>query len=267
MLVSVYPLWEVEEGQDNAFISYYKPVEKTSDWSVIIFPGGAYSHLATHEGKNYAEFLNEHGISAFVVEYRVAPNHFPAPLLDARHAIRFVRSQQDTFDICPDKIAVMGSSAGGHLASLVSNYHEALPEEVSDPLREVAFLPNAQILCYPVISVADDFGHVNSGKNLLGEAYEAHVNAFCTQNLVSEKTPKAFIWHTFTDDGVSVLNSLSYVSKMKEFEVPAELHVFPVGHHGMGLGSDMVYATPETVPYYEYISVWGELLIRWIRSL
>ena len=145
MLMGVYPLWDFKCEPENPQISYYKPEKTSSDWSVVIFPGGGYHHRAEHEGKGYAEFLNEHGITAFVVDYRVIPNRFPAELSDARRAMRFVRKNAELFGIKKEKIAVMGSSAGGHLATLVSNYLGELPGEPYDEIDNEEFLANAQI--------------------------------------------------------------------------------------------------------------------------
>ncbi|MBE7036401.1 MAG: alpha/beta hydrolase [Ruminococcaceae bacterium] len=260
MLAGVYHLWDFECEPENPMISYYKPEEKISDWSVVIFPGGGYSHRAEHEGKGYAEFLNANGIAAFVVDYRVSPNRFPAELSDARRGIRFVRNRAEEFGIRKDKIAVMGSSAGGHLAALVSNYKEELPGEPFDIIDEEDYLPNAQILCYPVIRVTPDFGHTGSGKNLLGEDYEKLAEQFNLDGMVTEHTPPAFIWHTFNDGGVSVLNSLSYTEALYRHKVPTELHVFPEGPHGLGLAN----AEPRINPH---VAQWSELLIQWMKQL
>jgi acetyl esterase/lipase len=148
--MQTYNLWD-EKEQEDVIVEYYEPLKKSSDAAVIIFPGGGYTWLADHEGKGYAQLLNVFGISAFVVRYRVYPNFFPAPLLDARRAIRFVRFHADKFAINKNKILVMGSSAGGHLAALVSTYLEEIGEP-NDVLRQENFLPNGQILCYPLIS-------------------------------------------------------------------------------------------------------------------
>ncbi len=269
MIAGVYPLWNVDCEYENPVMTHYRPEEQISDWSVVIFPGGAYHHLAEHEGKGYAEFLNRNGINAFVVEYRVAPSHFPDQLLDARKAMRLVRHHGKEWGVNPSKVAVMGSSAGGHLAALVSTYTEELPEEATEALKDVPFLPDAQILCYPVIRVTADIGHVNSGENLFGDRYEQMKDDFCLDKLVRETTPRAFVWHTFTDDGVSVLNSLEYVKALREHDVSAEYHVFPCGPHGMGLAKDLNgrNGMDETAPEFVHVSQWGELLINWFKFI
>lgn len=260
MLAGVYPLWDFECETENPMISYYKPEEKTSDWSVVIFPGGGYHHRAEHEGKGYAEFLNSHGITAFVVDYRVTPNRFPVELSDARRGVRFVRQHAEEFGVVKNKIAVMGSSAGGHLAALVTNYKEVLPGEPYDEMDKEDYLPNAQILCYPVIRVIGDFGHTGSGHELLGENYETLAEQFNVDGLVTENTPQAFMWHTFSDGAVQVLNSLSYIEALYRYKVPTEFHMFPEGNHGLGLANADHRCNP-------HVAQWGELLIRWMKQL
>ncbi len=261
MLVSVYPLWNFECENETPMITHYKPEEKSSDWSVVIFAGGAYEMRADHEGKGYAEFLCANGINAFVVDYRITPCYFPAPLQDARRAVRLVRAKAAEFGIDPDKVAAMGSSAGGHLTATLSTYLEPLEGEEVDDLLAVSYLPNAQILCYPVIHVTEDFGHVLSGQNLLGDQYDALCDTFSLDKQVKENTPPAFIWHTFADDCVPVLNSLEYAKALKAKGISAEMHIFPEGHHGLGL-ADM-----EDTPMHRHVAQWSGLLLNWIKML
>ena len=151
---------------------YYYPTEKRkSDGAVVIFPGGAYVGHAQHEGQGYAEYLNSLGIDAFVCPYRCTPHYFPLPLLDARRAVRYVRTNAGKYGIDPTKIAVMGSSAGGHLAALISTYTAPIAFEDMDEIDKADCMPNASILCYPVIHFPDTTGvsHYGSYYNLLGE--------------------------------------------------------------------------------------------------
>ena len=261
MLASVYPLWHFECENENPVISHYKPEEKTSDWTVLILAGGGYELRADHEGKGYAEFLNNAGINAFVVDYRVNPSFFPAPLLDARRAMRFVRKNAERFDVNPEKIAIMGSSAGGHLVATLSTYLEPLSGEEKDDLRDVSYLPNAQILCYPVIHLTEDFGHAYSGHKLLGVEYDKWASVLSPDKLVTENTPQAFIWHTFSDNCVPVKNSIEYVRALEEKKVPAEFHMFPAGDHGLGLADE------QDTPVYRHVAQWSGLLLNWIKTL
>ena len=143
-------------------ITYYGAKDKTSDIAIVIFPGGGYGGRADHEGRGYAEFFNENGIDAFVCDYRVYPHHFPLPLLDARRAVRWVRYHADEYGINKDKILVIGSSAGGSLATLVSTYREPIEFEGVDEIDNESPFPNGQILCYPVVTLEnDDITHVD----------------------------------------------------------------------------------------------------------
>ena len=157
--MDIIQLWEnvpgYVDGGEKPYITYYPAENKKGDGAVIIFPGGGYAKRAPHEGKGYADYLTAQGISCFVLEYRVSPNRFPLPLLDARRAVRYVRANAEKYGIDPNKIAVMGSSAGGHLAAFVSTYLKPIDGEGADDLDTVDFRPNAQILCYPVIDIAE----------------------------------------------------------------------------------------------------------------
>ena len=216
MYTKMYKLWDDTSGfcEENPVIEYYKPQIKTTDMAVVIFPGGGYCCRAVHEGEGYAKFLAGFGITAFVVQYRVNPHVFPLPLLDARRGIRFVRYNAEKFGIDKNKIAVMGSSAGGHLAALVSTYLKHIDFEEEDAIDGESFLPNAQILCYPVINLFDkSIAHIGSGDNLIGIKYDALNSREIREELspsthVSKNTPQAFLWHTFEDKVVNVCNSL-----------------------------------------------------------
>lgn len=236
---------------------YYPAKEKKTDAAMIIFPGGGYTGLADHEGKDYATLLNEFGMDAFVLYYRVAPNAFPKPLLDARRAVRHVRANAEAYGIDPNKIAVMGSSAGGHLAALISNYRAALPEEAEDELLSVSPLPNASILCYPVVALSDlAVTHVGSCINLLGVGGLPRAKEVDPLYLVDEKTPPAFLWHTSDDAVVNVINSLRYGEALRRHGVPFEMHVFPHGLHGLGYTK-----APEN------IKAWTGLLRTWLDEI
>ena len=266
----VFKLWEDTPGicEEIPVIEYYKPEVKKSDAAVIIFPGGGYAHRAKHEGEGYAEFLNEHGISAFVVQYRVKPHRFPLELLDARRSVRYVRYFSDKFGIDKNKVCVMGSSAGGHLAALVSTYMDGIDFEDIDEIDKEDFLPNKQILCYPVITLGNKkITHIWSGINLLGEQY-ADLWEDCSPNLIAgENTPDAFIWHTFEDGAVNVINSLDYAKKLKELDKRVELHIFPDGPHGLGLAPYNPDADENANKVRKYASKWGDLLIKWFEYI
>lgn len=268
MYTEQFKLWDNTPGfhEEIPVIEYYKPENKTSDAAVLILPGGGYSGRAPHEGEDFALFLAEHGITAFVVQYRVKPSSFPLPLLDIRRGIRFARKNAEKFGIDKNKIAVMGSSAGGHLAALVSTYTNPIDFEDIDEIDNEDFLPNAQILCYPVINLYDkSITHIGSGNNLTGNNYEETNDKISRMKLspdllVSENTPQAFIWHTFEDQVVNVRNSLEYAVQLKNYNIPTEIHIFPHGVHGLGLAK-------KSTKIDNHVTVWGDLLLKWIKYI
>ena len=255
-----FELWEGDIpyyiGGERPTLTYY-PVyprsAKSGKGTVVICPGGGYSGRAPHEGRGYAEYLNSQGLDAFVLDYRVKPNVYPAALCDARRAIRFVRFNAEKFGIDPEKVAIMGSSAGGHLAAHASTFIGDIEGEAHDEIDKMDYVPNGQILCYPVISSDEAICHKGSYRNLLGEERYGERDKFSPDLLVSEKTPMAFIWHTMTDTGVLVSNSYRYAEALYKNGIKHELHVFPVGEHGQALGAHVAY-----------VREWTELLRRWL---
>ena len=254
-------LWEGEipgfiEEATVPMIHYYPAEKKRGSGCVVIFPGGGYRARAAHEGQGYAEFFAKNGLDSFVVDYRVNPTLFPYPLLDARRAVRFVRANAEKYGIDPAKIAVMGSSAGGHLAALVSTYKGKIDGEGVDALDEVDPFPNMQLLCYPVLDIN---GHPGSYLNLLGDRYPAH-RTVTPYYLADKSTPPMFLWHTATDKSVDVNNSFRYASRLHELDVNMEMHIYPCGGHGLGLGYH-----PEKNIDLPYIQNWSEHLISWLK--
>jgi acetyl esterase/lipase len=246
-----FKLWTNSE-QNKTEICYYPTTYKVSKGVVVIFPGGAYFCHADYEGEGYAAMINTLGLDAFVVHYRVLPERFPLPLLDARRAVRFIRANADKFGLDKDKMLVMGSSAGGHLAALLSTYYDEIEGECVDEIDREDYMPNGQILCYPVVCSDENVGHMGSYENLLGDKFHEK-DSLSPELLVSEKTPKAFIWHTSSDELVNVINSYRYAEALAEHDIPCELHVFPVGRHGSALAPNNVY-----------VSSWIELLRKWL---
>lgn len=266
MITQVFDLWNTVPGhcEETPIITHYCPDQASSDGAIVIFPGGGYHFRAPHEGEGYAKFLAGNGFHAFVVDYRVAPHTFPLPLLDARRGIQFVRYHAEKFGVDKKKIAVMGSSAGGHLAALVSTCTEPLAVEKADAVDAEDYRPNKQILCYPVINLYDtNICHRGSGDCLLGKERETLDDIIrrrrLTPSLLADETaPEAFIWHTFEDAGVSVQNSLEYASRLREYGVPTELHIFPHGVHGLGL-------TARSNALENHVAQWSDLLLHWLR--
>jgi acetyl esterase/lipase len=224
--------------------------------AVIVFPGGGYGGRAQHEGEPVARWLNEIGCSAFVANYRVAPYKHPYPLTDAQRAIRFVRYHAKEWNIDPDKIGILGFSAGGHLASTASTHFDYGNASASDPIDRMSSRPDASILCYPVITFGEHRHH-GSMVNLIGENPEEQLrNSLCNELQVTSETPPTFLWHTADDAAVPVENSFLYASSLSRSGVPFELHVFPHGRHGLGLAEGDAS-----------VSQWAGLCESWLRGI
>ncbi len=255
MSSEIIKLWG--NGEHDTTMTAYIPENKKSDGAVVIMPGGGYVIRADHEGKGYADFLNENGVIAFVCDYRVSPNRFPLPLLDARRAIRYIRYNAESFGLDKDKIFIMGSSAGGHLSAMTSTYIKEIDGENVDEIDKEDFRPNGQILCYPVIKLlGKGIAHLGSGANLLAEKQAEMGEELSPDLIADENTPKAFIWHTFEDAGVSVINSLDYAKKLKNVGVDVEMHIYPHGCHGLGLAANN-----------PHVSQWSNSLIKWLKYI
>ena len=222
--------------------------------AVIVCPGGGYGMRADHEGGPIAEWLQQAGITAFLLRYRVQPNRHPAPLLDVQRAIRTVRLRASEWNVDPDKIAVLGFSAGGHLTASAGTRYDAGNPSSDDPIERMSSRPNHLVLCYPVIAF-DRFGHVGSRDNLLGAgANEAQVEDQSCDRKVTAETPRAFLWHT-SDDHVSVDNSLAFGQALSRQGIPFDLHVYDEGRHGLGLAEED-----------ERIRTWTSLCESWLRK-
>ena len=220
---------------------------------VIVIPGGAYRLCAPHEGEPVARVINEAGIHAFVLNYRVAPYKHPAELSDALRAIRLVRHRAAEFGIAPDKIAVLGFSAGGHLAVSASEHFDYGRDD-GDEIDRESSRPDGAIFCYPVASLFPPYTHLESRSNLLGEAPDEQlVTSLSGPEAVRDDMPPVFMWHTFEDKSVRVENSLMMASALRQKNIPTELHVFPDGRHGLGLAA----AIPHTAQ-------WSQLLKNWL---
>lgn len=250
-------LWEKAAGVSETVptIVPYVPKNKKSDAAIIICPGGGYGALCDHEGAEYAKFFKKNGIVSFVLYYRVFPNVYPLPLNDSRRAVRFVRAHAEEYGINPEAIAIMGSSAGGHLAALTSTFCDKLPNENVDEIDKYSSEPNAQILCYPVIISPDsnNISHIGSYGCLLGSSDRKKEKSVDPSLLVTENTPPAFIWHTSDDGCVNVINSYMYATALKQKNVDVEMHIFPNGPHGLGLANNL-----------PHVAQWSDLLLNWL---
>ena len=249
-------LGHIEKPQYSLYLA---PEGNRTGQGVVIFPGGGYTILAAqHEGDDYAKWLNEQGITAILVKYRVSGNEasgygFPVPFLDARRAIRTMRTNAEAWGLKKDKIGVMGSSAGGHLASLcATRFGDAFAEEGKDEIDKLDCRPDFAVLIYPVISM-ENVGHSGSRTRLLGKKPSAErVKALSTDQQVSDRTPPCFLLTT-SDDGVDCRNSLMFAMACKEHKVPMALHLFEKGGHGYGLKGK------------GNVAVWPSLLEAWLK--
>jgi acetyl esterase/lipase len=242
-----FPLWAGDapgalgkEAKDIPTLTpYFAPPGKATGASFIICPGGGYAALAPHEGYQYALWLNEQGIAGFVLKYRLGSDGYrhPAMMQDVQRAIRYVRANAAKWNLDPNRIGVMGSSAGGHLASTALTHFDAGDPGASDPVDRVSSRPNLGVLCYPVITMGADT-HSGSKRNLLGDNADPNlVELLSNEKQVTSETPPVFIFHAVEDSAVKVENSMEFAAALRKHGVPFALHLYTKGAHGMGLGS------------------------------
>jgi len=234
---------ELIKNVQNPDIAVFLPAkEHATGEAVVICPGGGYHVLAYRwEGTDIARALNAKGIAAIVLKYRlpVSNNNIvrhKSPLLDAQRAMRLVRYHADKWNIKPNKIGIMGFSAGGHLASTLSTHYDQGNPKAVDAIEKLSCRPDFSILIYPVISFSDEFTHKGSAKALLGEnASQELINSFSNELQVTENTPPTFLVHSEDDTSVPIKNSLVYYEALQKKNVSAEMHLYPYGGHGYSL--------------------------------
>ncbi len=251
-------LWEgsrapySDESPEQAQPSLTAYPVSESHGAVIVCPGGGYVKKAPHEGAPVAEKINEAGISAFVLDYRVAPCNYNAPLADAQRAIRLLRY------IGYEKVGILGFSAGGHLACSAATLYDAGDDASTDPVERLSSRPDALVSCYSVVSFTS-FRHQGSLENLLGAEHKNDLSLlrrFSAELHVTEDTPPCFLWHTAEDGGVPVENSLNLAAALAHAGVPFEMHIYPHGRHGLGLAPD-----------HEDVRTWSEHMNTWLKGL
>jgi len=260
------PLWEGKTPgalgnttEDIPTLTIYMPPVTTGPMTaVIIAPGGGYRTLSMNkEGRLPANYLNTLGIAAFVLKYRLGPRyHHPIELGDIQRAIRTLRARAAEWRIDPARIGVMGFSAGGHLASTASTHFDAGNPTASDPIDRASSRPDFSILGYPVITLTEPWTHQGSKTMLLGETVDAAVaRGLSTDIRVTAETPPTFLFHTNADTAVPVENSVHYFLALRKAGVPAEMHIFKDGPHGVGLAMQ----DPA-------LSEWPKILANWLRA-
>lgn len=246
------------EAQDRPTLDIYLPEKaKAVGTAVIVCPGGGYGFLAVdHEGKQVAEWLNGHGVAAFVLKYRIAPRYrHPAPLQDAQRALRFVRANAADFGIRRERIGIWGFSAGGHLAATTATHFDKGASSSADLVERASSRPDFLILAYPVITFSENFMHRGSRDNLLGANPDLQlIENLSNERQVTAETPPTFLFHTNEDDGVPPENSIAFYTALRRAKVPAELHIYERGAHGVGL------AAQDAV-----LSTWSARLADWLK--
>lgn len=242
------PLWPEgapgalgREAKDIPTLTVFlPPPEKATGAAMVICPGGGYAHLADHEGSHYARWFNEQGIAGFVLKYRLGSGGYrhPAMLADATRAMRTVRARAGEWKLDPQRVGIIGSSAGGHLASTVLTHWDLGDANSADLVEKQSSRPDVVILCYAVVSMVEDFTHKGSRANLLGTNQPpALLQELSAELQVNSNSPPCFIWSTADDRTVPVENSLGLAGALRRAGVAFDLHVYASGPHGLGLGN------------------------------
>ncbi len=253
-------------ANDNGFIlkNYKEYCKDRKRPAVLVLPGGGYAFTSEREATPIALEFTAAGISAFVLRYTCAPDgYFPTQLIEALQAVKVIREHAEEWHIDPDKIAVCGFSAGGHLtASTGVFWNHPLVREHG--LEGDMHKPNGLILSYPVITGGEK-AHRGSFQNLLGDQYSDEMVAFTSlETQVTESTPKSFIWHTYEDSGVPVENSMMFASALIAHKVPVELHIYPHGEHGLSLANPLVCGPDGVIPK---VQTWIGFAKEWVYDL
>ncbi|MFJ5452230.1 pectin acetylesterase PaeX [Pectobacterium jejuense] len=239
------------------------PAEKPNGMALLITPGGSYQRVVLDkEGSDLAPFFNQQGYTLFVMTYRMPGEGHKegadAPLADAQRAIRTLRANAEKWHIDPQRIGIMGFSAGGHVAASLGTRFAQSVYPATDAIDSVSARPDFMVLMYPVISMQADIAHTGSRKQLIGEQpTEAQVLRYSPEKQVTAQTPPTFLVHAVDDPSVSVDNSLVMFSALREKQIPVEMHLFEKGKHGFGLrGTKGLPA-----------AAWPQLLDNWLRVL
>jgi acetyl esterase/lipase len=228
--------------------------------AVVVLPGGAYLGLAANlEGRQVADWFTARGFRAFILQYRLSSHGYllPVPLLDAQRAVQTVRARAADYQIDPNRIVIIGFSAGGHLAALASTQFVEGKPDAEDPIERVSSRPDYTVLGYPWIgAISADTSHLSYCKLFkVMDRCEELRKAYSPDLFVSKQTPPTFWFHTFNDETVPVEQGLRYYEALVKAGVPAEAHIFASGRHGVGLGKADAA-----------LDQWPNLLEIWLRA-
>jgi acetyl esterase/lipase len=261
----VIPLWTgaapgalgSEEADIPAITVYLPRTMAQNTPAAVVCPGGSYRNLASnHEGRQVASYLNSLGVAAFVLRYRLGPRyHHPIELGDAQRAVRQLRSHAAEWRLDPARIGIVGFSAGGHLAMTASTHFDAGAPAAADAVDRASSRPDFAVLGYPVISMTEEWTHKGSRTNLLGDNPDPELaRSLSGERAVTKDTPPTFLFQTNEDTVVPAENAVHYYLALRKAGIPAEMHVFEKGPHGVGLAND----DPA-------LSEWSKLLANWLR--
>jgi len=249
--------------QDIPTLTAYLPLaEKNTGTAIIVCPGGGYGSHASYEGADYADYLAKNGIAGFVLKYRLGTHGYRHPLMlqDAQRAIRMLRAHAEQWKIKPNQIGIMGSSAGGHLASHAACVFDAGKADAADTIDRVSSRPDFAVMCYPVISTDPAVSSKGSMDLLVGKDADAKLlESVSTERLVIKETPPCFLFHTYADT-LSVEHSLRFVNALQKAGVPYDLHVFQKGEHGVALSPGKNGVAPDDV------HPWAKDLLFWLKQ-
>jgi acetyl esterase/lipase len=251
------PMANGEGFKDKPSLTVYAPEGRASDTGIVVCPGGGYSgHAIAHEGRDIGQWLSSQGITAFILRYRVGPKYrHPVPMLDVQRAMQTVKARAAEWNLSPDRIGLMGFSAGGHLASTGGTHIVPAATDSEDPLLRVSSRPAFLILCYPVITMRPEITHTGSRANLLGPEPTEELEQLMSNELqVTADTPPTFLFHTLEDVPVLPENSLLFAQALRQSKIPFELHLYEFGPHGVGLAPGL----PGT-------KEWPNLALAWLR--
>jgi len=252
-----------EDKDIPTLTAFFPKAELATGAAMVICPGGGYGGLAGHEGEAYARFLCDNGVAGFVLKYRLGSAGYRHPIMlqDVSRAMRLVRARASEWKIDPKHIGVMGSSAGGHLASTLLTHFDSGQPNAEDLIERQSSRPDLGILCYPVITMGEKT-HSGSKRNLLGENPAPELIKELSNELqVTKETPPIFLFHTMGDMVVPVENSLEFASALRKAGVPFDLHVYEKGPHGMGLGFK-VYSPYEP----DKLHPWTKDCLFWLKN-